>query len=722
MQALVRMSALLAIVAGVGGSVPAVRAQGPTTAFDHVTAHAAVVQDNPLLAAWRTPFGVPPFDRIADGDYLTAFRAAMQEHRAEIDAIVGDPAAPTFANTIEALERAGRTLTRVSSVFYAVEGAHSNDALRDVARVVAPELAAHRDDIRLDRRLYERVKAVYDRRDMLDLTPEQAKLLEETHKTFVRSGVSLPPGPQARLREINGELAELSERFGQNLLKETNAFELQVTDAADLGDLPASLVAAAADEARRRGHGEGWSFTLQRPSINPFLQYSPNRDMRRRLFVGYAMRGDNGNEQDNNAILSRIAALRVERARLLGYDTHAHYVLSDVMAETPERVYQLLDRIWEPALAAAIADRDAMERLMHEDGVAGTLEGWDWRYYAEKVRQARYDFDENALRPYFEVSAVRDAAFDLANRLFGLTFRQLEDVPVWHPDQQVFEVKDADGSHLGVLYMDFFARESKGGGAWMNDLRAQSRLDGAVTPIVTTNFNFPPPSDGSPSLLAFYEAETLFHEFGHALHGLLSDVTYESLSGTNVPRDFVEFPSQIMENWLGERAFLETFARHYETGEVVPAELLAKLEAAGKFDQGFATVEYLAASYLDMAWHTLTEPAERDPDAFEQAQMRRIGLIDQIIPRYRSTYFAHIFSGGYSAGYYSYIWAEVLDADAFQAFTEGGLFDRATAQALRDEVLSQGGTRPGMEMYEAFRGRPPAIEPLLEARGLAGGT
>ncbi|KPK03234.1 MAG: peptidase M3, partial [Gemmatimonas sp. SG8_28] len=615
-------------------------------------------------------------------------------------------------------ERSGHALNRVSSVFYAVEGAHSNDALRNIARVIAPERAAHRDDIRLNRRLYERVKAVYDRRDMLDLTPEQAKLLEETHKTFVRSGVSLPPTEQARLREINGELAELTEQFGQNLLKETNAFELHVTDREDLGDLPASLVAAATDEARRRGHDGGWSFTLQRPSINPFLQYSPNRDMRRRMFLGYAMRGDNDNEQDNKEILSRIAALRVERATILGYDTHAHYVLSDVMAETPERVYELLDRIWQPALAAAVADRDAMQALMHQDGIDGAIQGWDWRYYAEKVRRARYDFDENALRPYFEVTAVRDAAFDLANRLFGLTFRQLHDMPVWHPDQQVFEVTDADGSHLGVLYMDFFARESKSGGAWMNDLRAQSRLDGAVTPIVTTNFNFPPPSAGSPSLLAFYEAETLFHEFGHALHGLLSDVTYESLSGTNVPRDFVEFPSQIMENWLGERDFLETFAQHYETGEVVPAGLLEKLAAAGKFDQGFATVEYLAASYLDMAWHTLAEPDERDPAAFEQAEMQRIGLIDQIIPRYRSTYFAHIFSGGYSAGYYSYIWAEVLDADAFQAFKEAGLFDRTTAQALREQVLSQGGTRPGMVMYEAFRGRPPAIEPLLEARGL----
>ncbi len=713
---------LLAVAVAIGQTASTSYAQEYGARTDHVTAHAAIIQQqNPLLAAWDTPFGVPPFGRIEDTHYLPAFRAAMAEHREEIRAIVEDSSPATFANTIETLERSGAMLTRVSNVFFAVEGAHSNDALREVARTIAPELAAHRDDIRLNRALYDRVTAVYDRRGMLELTAEQHRLLDETRKAFVRSGVSLPDTAQARLREINSELAELSQQFGQNLLKETNAFELHVTDPTDLGELPASLVAAAAEEAKRRGHEAGWSFTLQRPSINPFLQYSPNREMRRRLFIGYAMRGDNDNEQDNNAMLARTAALRAERAQLLGYDTHAHYVLSDVMAETPERVYDLLDRIWAPALAAAIKDRDAYQAMMRQDGIEGGIAGWDWRYYAEKVRQARYDFDENALRPYFEVNAVRDAAFDLANRLFGLTFIQLEDVPTWHPDQQVFEVREADGTHRGVLYMDFFARASKNGGAWMNDLRAQSRLDGAVTPIVTTNFNFPPPTSDSPSLLAFYEAETLLHEFGHALHGLLSDVTYESLSGTNVPRDFVEFPSQIMENWLGERAFLETFARHYETGEVVPSELLQKLEAAGKFDQGFATVEYLAASYLDMAWHTLTEPDEQDPRAVEQAEMRRIGLIDEIIPRYRSTYFAHIFSGGYSAGYYSYIWAEVLDADAFQAFKERGLFDRATARALREHVLSKGGSRPGMEMYEAFRGRPPAIEPLLEARGLATG-
>jgi len=702
----VRTLAAVAVVSGVA-----------VAGCDRFTA----MQENPLLAEWDTPFGVPPFGEIKDEHYLPAFRAAVEAHKAEVQAIVDDAEAPTFANTIEALERSGQALTRVSNVFFAVEGANSNDALREVARTVAPELAAHQDDITLNPALYARVKAVYDAREGLELTPEQQRLLEETNRTFVRAGVNLPDSAQARLREINAEVAEISQQFGQNLLKETNAFELHVTDAADLGDLPASLVAAAAEEAERRGHDSGWSFTLQRPSINPFLQYSPNREMRRQLFVGYAMRGDNDNAEDNKAILSRIAALRAERARLMGYATHAHYQLSDAMAETPDRVYGLLDQIWTPALRVAKDERAAMAEMMRVDGVDAQFEGWDWRYYAEKVRKARYDFDENALRPYFEVGAVRDAAFMLANRLYGLTFTRLENVPTWHPDQEVFEVKEADGKHLGILYMDFFARESKNGGAWMNDLRAQSRLDGEVTPVVTTNFNFPPPTEDGPSLLAYYEAETLMHEFGHALHGLFSNVTYASLSGTNVPSDFVEFPSQIMENWLGEPEVLALFAKHYQTGEVVPTALIDKLNASSKFDQGFATVEYLAASYLDMAWHTLEAPDQQEPRAFEQAEMRRIGLIDEIIPRYRSPYFAHIFSGGYSAGYYSYIWAEVLDADAFQAFKETSLFDQATAKSLRDNVLSKGYTRPGMELYVAFRGKEPAITPLLKARGLLTG-
>ncbi len=673
---------------------------------------------NPLLSEWDTPFGVPPFDEIQDDDYLPAFRAAMAEHKEEIGAIVNSSEPPNFANTIEALERSGKSLTRVNNVFFALDSAHSNDTIREVAGIVAPELAAHSDSITLNSDLYARVKSVYDRREGLDLGAEQAWLLKETNKGFVRSGVGLDEGPKERLKEINSELAELSQKFGDNLLAETNDFELHVTDRKDLGDLPESLVAAADDEAKRRGRDSGWSFTLQRPSLNPFLQYSPNREMRKRLFIGYAKRGENGNDADNREILARMAALRSERAKLLGYETHAHYVLADAMAETPERVAELLDRVWKPALKVSEKERNDLQAMMRQDGIDGDLEGWDWRYYSNKVRKARYDFDEQVLRPYFPYAAVRDGAFKVATKLFGLTFHQQPDLPRWHPDQEVFEVKEADGTHVGIIYLDPYARESKRGGAWMNDLRSQSSLDGEVKPIVTNNFNFPPPAADGPALLSYRDAETMFHEFGHALHGLLSDVTYASLSGTNVPRDYVEFPSQVMENWMGEPEVLRMFARHYETGEVIPDDLIKKLEAADKFNQGFATVEYLAASYLDMAWHSLREAERKEPQSFERAQMQRIGLIDEIIPRYRSTYFAHIFSGGYSAGYYSYIWSEVLDADAFQAFKETSLFDQELARKYRKYILAMGGTRPGMELYEAFRGRPPEIEPLLEKRGL----
>ena len=680
----------------------------------------AAAPTNPLLEQWDTPYGVPPFDQIEDEHYMPALRTGMAEQQAEIAAIVENPDPPTFANTIEELERSGATLNRVSNVFFAVNGAHSNDTTRGVAKEIAPELSAHGDDIALNKPLFDRVEAVYQQRDDLDLTPEQQRLLEETYKQFVRAGANLDQDAQARLREINAELASLSQDFRNNLLEETNAFEMLVTDRADLGNLPESLVASAAAEAQRRGHecGECWVFTLQRPSINPFLEYSPNRELRKKIFLGYAMRGNNDNEHDNKNILSRMAALRAERAELMGYETHAHYVLSDNMAENPENVYQLLGKVWEPALEVAKQEVAAMQALMTADGIEGDIEGWDWRYYTERVRKERYDFDQEALRPYFEVGAVRDGVFKVANELFGLTFKQRDDLPKWHPDQEVFEVRDSDGSHLTILYMDFFIRESKRGGAWMNALRVQSKLDGEVMPIVTNNFNYPPPTGDNPSLLSYSEASTLFHEFGHALHGMLSDVTYGSLAGTATPRDFVEFPSQVMENWMSEPEVLRMFARHYKTGEPIPQEYIDKITAMQKFNQGFATVEYMAAAYLDMDYHTLSEPVEVAANKFETDSMNEIGLIEQIIPRYRSTYFAHIFAGGYSAGYYSYLWSEVLDADAFQAFKETSLFDPDTAARFRKFILSQGGTRPGMELYEDFRGRPPSIEPLLERRGL----
>jgi peptidyl-dipeptidase Dcp len=674
---------------------------------------------NPLLEDWDTPYGVPPFDRIQDSDYLPAFRLGMEQEAAEVRAIATNPEPPTFANTIEALERSGSLRKKVENVFYAVHSANSSDVTRETAGKVAPELAANADDIRLNAALFDRVRSVYDRRDSLTIDAEGQKLLEEKYKYFVRGGATLDDARKDRLREINGELARLTETFSQNLLAETNAFTLHITDPASLGNLPESLVAAASEAAAQKGFDDGWLFTLSRPSINPFLQYSPDREARRKMFMGYAMRANNGNENDNNAVLARIALLRQERAAMLGYASHAAYILSDNMAETPERVYDLLDQVWTPGLKVATRERDELQAMMHSDGVTGELEGWDWRYYTEKIRKARYDFDEDSLSPYFEVSAVRDGAFILANRLFGISITPLDNMPVWHPDQQVYEVRDADGSHLGVLYMDFFTRASKNGGAWMNELRNQSSLDGDISPIVTTNFNFPPPTASTPSLLTFGNAQTLFHEFGHALHGLFSKVRYESLSGTHVPRDYVEFPSQVMENWTGEPEVLRLYAKHYETGEVIPDELIGKIKATDTFNQGFLTIEYMAAAYLDMAWHTEKLDETVDPSTFEKAAMDEKGLIPEIIPRYRSTYFSHIFGSdpGYSAGYYSYLWSEVLDADAFEAFKETSLFDQETASRYR-RLLSMGGSRPGMELYEAFRGRPPVIGPLLKRRGL----
>ena len=677
------------------------------------------VAANPLLEEWDTPFGVPPFDRIESEHYLPAIRAGMAMQKEEIAAITANADEPTFANTIEAYELSGGTYRKAMNAFGAVNAAHSDDVTRQTAKTIAPERSAHRDDIRLNAELFERIQHVYDGRGELNLGDEQGRLLEEIYKSFLRSGINLDGASQVRLREINAELATRTTAFRENLLNETNAFELLVTDRADLGDLPGSLVALAAEEAMRRGHEcNCWAFTLQRPSVNPFLQYSPNRELRRKMYDGYAMRGDNDNDSDNKEILSRIVQLRAERAAIMGFENHAAFVLTERMAERPELVYELLDKIWSPALRVAKKEKAARQAMMNAEGVDGELQGWDWRYYTEKVRRARYGLDDEALRPYFEVNAVRDGVFELANRLFGLQFERRDDIPLWHADQQVFEVKEADGSHLAILYMDFFARPSKRGGAWKNTLRRQSRLGGEVTPIVTNNFNFPAPTDESPSLLSLGEASTVFHEFGHALHGMLSDVTYRSLAGTATPRDFVEFPSQVMQNWIGEPDILRMFARHYETGEPIPEDIIERIVASRKFNQGFATVEYMAASYLDMAYHTRDAGEAVEPRAFENTAMTDIGLIDEIIPRYRSTYFAHIFAGGYSAGYYGYLWSQVLDADAFQAFKETSLLDPDTAARFREHILSKGNTRPGMELYINFRGRPPLIEPLLERRGL----
>lgn len=676
-------------------------------------------EQNPFYSEYDTPFQVPPFDKIKEEHYLSAFEEGMKQQQAEVDAIVNTAEVPTFANTVEALERSGMLLTKVSNVFYNMLSANTNDTLQGIAEEVAPMLSKHQDDILLNAKLFERIKTVYEQRDDLNLNSEQYRLLEKSYKVFVRGGANLDEAQKARLREINEELSKLTLNFGKNVLKETNNFEMVIESEEELAGLPENAVSAAAEAAKERGHDGKWVITLHKPSFIPFLQYSEKRDLREKIFKAYIHLGDNNNEFDNKKILSRIAALRVERANLLGYKTHADFVLEENMAKNSDRVYQLLNQLWEPALKVAQQEADEMQKMIYAEGNDFKLQPWDWWYYAEKVKKAKYDLDDEELRPYFQLANVRQGVFDVVTKLYGITFTRLSDIPKYHPDVEVFEVKEADGTHIGILYTDYYPRASKRGGAWMSSYRKQSNRDGKmVTPVICNIGNFTKPTADTPALISFDEANTLFHEFGHALHGLLSKCTYEELSGTDVPRDFVELPSQIMENWASEPEVLKMYAKHYQTGEPIPDELIVKIRNARKFNQGFETVEYLAAAYLDMDWHTLTEPVEKEAGSFEEASLHKIGLMPEIVVRYRSPYFRHIFAGGYSSGYYSYIWAEVLDADAFQAFKETSLFDPKTATAFRVNILAKGGTEDPMVLYKRFRGAEPNIEALLERRGL----
>ncbi len=673
---------------------------------------------NPFLQEWKTPHGTPPFDKIKSEDYKKAIEFGIKEQEIEIGNIINNGEKPNFQNTIVALEQSGKLLKKVTQVLYAVEAANTDDVLKKTSKEVKPMLASHRDKITLNKKLFQRVKVVYDRKNTLKLSDEDAKLLEEKYKSFIRAGANLDDAKQKKLKEINKKLATLSQQFGDNLLDETNNFELYVTDSASLGKMPSNFVEAAAEEAVKRGHKSGWSFTLQRPSIYPFLDYSPNRELREKIFRGYEMRANNDNDSDNKKILEEMVKLRIEKAKILGYKSHAHYVLENNMAANPKNAYQLLDKVWASALKLAKKDRDMLKAAMKADGVKGEFKGSDWRYYVKKIRNKKYKFDEDVTRPYFEVNAVKEGAFKLANKLFGLSFKERKDISTWHKDQQVYEVLDSTNKHVGILYMDFFARPSKRGGAWMNELRMQSNVGDYVTPIVTNNFNFPAPTKSNPSLLSFSQAQTVFHEFGHALHGLLSNVKYASLSGTNVPRDFVEFPSQVLENWMSEPEVLAMYAKHYKTGEVIPDDMVKKMNAANSFNEGFRSLEYLAASYLDMAWHTLEDTTTLlNTNEFEEKNMGKLGLIEEIVPRYRSTYFAHIFSGGYSAGYYSYIWSEILDADCFEAFKESGDILNPELAKKYKKLISQGGTKSGMELYKEFRGREPKIDALLKKKG-----
>ncbi len=676
-------------------------------------------ETNPFLTEWNTPFGTPPFDKIMEEHYLPAVKEGIKQHNAEIEAIIANKDKADFKNTIEALDYAGATLTRVTRVFSGMSESMTNDNMQEISKELTPLLSKHNDDINLNPELFKRIKAVYDKKDDLNLTTEQSRLLDDYYKGFVRGGANLIDNDKAEFRKINEELSLLSLKFGENVLKETNKFEL-VLEANDLDGLPESVREMGASEAKDRDYEGKYVYTIQRPSMYPFLTYSTRRDLREKLYKGYINKGDNGDSLDNNSTLSKMAALRVKRANLLGFPSHAAYVLDEQMAKTPENVFELLNQLWKPALKVAKKERADMQKLIDKEGGKFKLQSWDWWYYADKVKKARYDLDEEGLRPYFEVTNVIKGVFGLSTKLWGITFEERNDIPKYHPDVKTFEVKDKDGSHIAILYTDYYPRASKRGGAWMDAFRKQYKKDGEnVSPIIYNVGNFSKPTGDKPSLLSLDNVETLFHEFGHALHGMLSDCTYESLSGTSTPRDFVEFPSQVMENWCLHPDVLKEYAFHYETGEPIPQELIDKINKSSKFNQGFATVEYLAASFLDMYWHTLTEPVEKDAPKFEKEVLDKIGLIPEIVSRYRSTYFNHIFSGGYSSGYYSYIWSEVLDADAFRGFTEtGDVYNQDLAGKYRKYILASGGTEDAMVLYKKFRGKEPVIEPLLEKRGL----
>jgi peptidyl-dipeptidase Dcp len=677
---------------------------------------------NPFLNAYNTPFDVPPFDKIKDADYLPAFIEGMKRHDEEIKAIIQNQEPATFANTMEVLDRSGDLLARVRNTFFNVKEANTNDSLNQIAKEAAPLLSQHQDAILMNRALFTKVKSVYEQlSDNTGLSPEQKRLVSEIYKQFVRGGANLPADKMEELKKINEQLSLLDIQFDKNLLAETNAFKLVIDNKADMAGLPESVIAAAADEAKNAGQEGKWVFTLQKPSWIPFLTYSEKRELREKLYKAMFNRCNNGNENDNKPVINHYINLRIQKANLMGFPDWASFVLDNNMAKKPENVYDLLTKVWNPAIDRAKEEASDMQKMIDRDGGKFKLESWDWWYYSGKVRKEKFDLNEEQLRPYFKLENVLQGAFYSAGKLYGLTFSQLENMPLYHPDCKAFEVKDADGSLIGIMYSDFYTRASKKGGAWMNNYREQFRdKDGKdVRPVVSITCNFPKPVGNEPSLLSFDDVETLFHEFGHALHGLLSKCSYLTISGTNVSRDFVELPSQIMEHWASEPEVMKVYALHYLTGEIIPQELIDKIQKGGTFNQGFVTSEFIAAAILDMDFHTIQKTGDIDVNSFEKQSMDKIGLISAIIPRYRSTYFAHAFSWGYSAGYYAYTWAEVLDADAFEAFREtGDIFNQSVAKSFRTNILERGNTDEPMKLYLNFRGKEPGIEPLLKNRGL----
>ena len=673
---------------------------------------------NPLLEPWTGPFEAPPFDRIEPRHFRAAFDAALAQARAEIDAVAADPAAPTFANTIEALERSGRSLDRIGSVFFNLTGAHANDELQAIERDIAPVLARHRTDTYLNEALFKRIDALKAHEDKLGLSAEQACVLERYHLDFTRAGAGSAPEAKARLAAIAERLATLAAQFGQNVLADEKAW-IMLLDESDLDDLPDFFVSSAARIAADRGHPGKYAVTLSRSSVEPFLQFSARRDLRETAFRAWMARGENGGATDNRAIAAEMVRLRAERARLLGYETYAHYRLADTMAKTPRAALDLLESVWAPGVAQARKDEETLQAIAAQEGGNFKVAPWDWRYLSEKRRRREFDFDEGELKPYLKLDGIIEAAFTAANRLFGLSFAERFDLELYHPDVRAWEVTGRDGKPKALFLGDYFARPSKRSGAWMSNLRGQEKLDGAQLPIVVNVMNFATGAEGEASLLSVDESRTLFHEFGHALHGMLSDVTYPRISGTHVAGDFVEFPSQLFEHWIREPEMLRRFALHHKTGEPLPEALIDKLIAARRFNQGWATVEYAASALVDLRLHLDPSPEEVDVVAFERKELERIGMPDAIAMRHRTPHFQHIFSGGYSAAYYSYLWSEALDADGFGAFEEAGdIFDPETAGRLETFVYVAGGARDYDEAYRAFRGRAPSPEALFRKRGL----
>jgi len=676
---------------------------------------------NPLFVPFTSPYEVPPFDVIKDSHFIPAIKLGMKEQKKEIKSIIKDVRNPDFENTILALENSGQIIRRTTAVLYNLSYANTSTSLQHIMQQLAPLLSAHSDHIFMNAALFKRVKYIWQNRKLLHLKGEKFKLLELYYKTFVRNGANLNGKEKKIVAEINQQLSLLSLQFGKNILDTINEYKLIVTEKSNLAGLTEDIIASAADTASRSGHEGKWIFTLQNASVIPFLQYSDQRSLRQTIWEAYTNKGNCGDDFDNNKIVVEIIKLRAEKANILGYASHAHYVLEEQMAKSPDQVYELLNKLWSPAIKVAQDEADELQQMIRQEGHDFKLKPWDWRYYAEKLRKQKYDLDEVEMKPYFSLEKVQQGVFDTTQKLYGITFTEVINLPVYHPEVKAYEVSQNGNKKIGVLYLDFFPRDSKQGGAWMTSYVTQSKTGKKrILPVISIVCNFTKPVGNTPSLLTFDEVNTFFHEFGHALHGLLSDVNYHSLAGTNVPTDFVELPSQILENWCAERDVLKTYAFHYKTGETIPDDLITKMDKSSKYGQGFATVEYLAACMLDMGFHTLKDGNIEDIQKFETETFQKIDLMAEIIPRYRSTYFSHIFAGGYSAGYYSYIWSEVLDADAFSVFKTKGLFDKVTADSFRTNILEMGGSADPLKLYVKFRGEKPGIEPLLEKRGLVG--